>query len=392
MSDAQALFERGMAAMEADDFHEAVEALTRAIAADPRVAAGYRFRAKAYLGLGDRPKAVADYDAALRLKPNDPQVLAERAAELLKQRRHADAVADCDAALRLDPGRVDLFAVRGRAYAMLGESAAAFADLDAAIHADPDHAADYLTQRAKLHLECGHPQAALDDAAAALRLAPDLRAAFEVRALAYRDLGDPASAAADFAEAARGTVAVAPRVGRLLALHELRDWPTLVAAADELLDLSPGLASALELRGRAKLALGESAVDDFTQLIAKLPRRATGYALRAAAHEAAGDPAAAVRDYLEALTCEPTDAGTLNQLAWLLATNAGVKDAARAKDLATRACELTGWAEAAYLDTLAAACAELGDRAAAVAWMEKAVALDDREEYRGRLVGYREMH
>ena len=40
MTDAQALFERGHAALEAEDFPEAIECLSRAIAADPRVAAG----------------------------------------------------------------------------------------------------------------------------------------------------------------------------------------------------------------------------------------------------------------------------------------------------------------------------------------------------------------
>ena len=43
-SDAQALFERGHAALQAGDYHEAVEALTRAIALRPAVAAGYRYR------------------------------------------------------------------------------------------------------------------------------------------------------------------------------------------------------------------------------------------------------------------------------------------------------------------------------------------------------------
>lgn len=385
MSDAQALFDRGFAALAAGDFREAVEALTRAVAQEPRVAAGYRYRAKAYLGLGDRPRAIADYDAALRLKPNDPQVLAERAAELLKQRRYADAVVDCDAALRLDPGRVDLFAVRGRCHALLGESSAAFADYEAGLRADPERAAEYLTQRAKLHLECGDPHAALADADAALRLDEADPLAFEVRARANVALERYAEAADDFAKAAGD----AARVGRLLALEKLQDWPAVVAATDEL--LAAGVEQVREVRGRARLALGEpaAALADFDAVVRRHPRRAGGYFLRGTAHERAGDAAAAVRDYLQALDCDPADAGTLNQLAWLLATAAAVRNPARAKDLATRACELTHWADAGYLDTLAVASAALGDTAAAVVWLEKAIALDDRPEYRARLAAFR---
>lgn len=386
MTDAQALFERGHAALEAEDFPEAIECLSRAIAADPRVAAGYRLRAQAYRTIGDRPKAIADLDAAIRLKPNEAQLHAERAAELLKQRRYADVIADCDTALRLDPGRVDLFAVRGRAHALLGESAEAFADYERAIHADADRAAEHLAHRAKLHLECGDPHSALADADTAIRLDDGFLLAFEIRAQAYRELGDLASAADDFERAARDPAAIMPRLGRLSVLHDLGRWSAVLRAADELLTIS-NLAPVLELRGRAKLALGDTsgAVDDFTLLATRDARRPTAFVLRAAAHEAAGNTAAAVADCYEALKRDPADADTLNRLAWLLATKPDVKDATRAKELATRACELSGWSNADHIDTLATACAESGESQEAASWLEKAIAVEDRPEFHEKL-------
>ena len=115
-------FDRGYAALQADDFHEAVDCFTRAIELKPNVAAGYRYRAFALLGRKDRPAALKDFAEAIRLKPDDPQLRFERGLELYKQRSYDAAAADCDAAVRLDAGRADALGLRGRCFAALGES------------------------------------------------------------------------------------------------------------------------------------------------------------------------------------------------------------------------------------------------------------------------------
>lgn len=60
---------------------------------------------------------------------------------------------------------------------------------------------------------------------------------------------------------------------------------------------------------------------------------------------------------------------------------------------ATKACELSFWKEAHFLDILAAAHAEAGDFAEAVKWAEQAVSLafkHKRGQYESRLQLYRE--
>src|SRR5579871_4068132 len=97
--DAQDLFSRGQQAFNNGDFREAIECFSRSIRLRPDVAVPYRFRAYAYMELGDRIRALNDLDQALRLNPNDIQVYADRAAELYAQKAYDQALADCDMVL-----------------------------------------------------------------------------------------------------------------------------------------------------------------------------------------------------------------------------------------------------------------------------------------------------
>src|SRR5207302_589419 len=80
-------------------------------------------------------------------------------------------------------------------------------------------------------------------------------------------------------------------------------------------------------------------------------------------------------DHMEALKRDPRSAATFNQLGWVWATcpDPDIRNGERARECATRACELTEWTEPGFLDTLAAACAECGEFDDAVKWQEKAV-------------------
>jgi len=88
-------------------------------------------------------------------------------------------------------------------------------------------------------------------------------------------------------------------------------------------------------------------------------------------------------------------AGYLNEYAWYWATHpaAEVRNGPEAIENATKACELDNWQDPRYVDTLAAAYAEVGDFASAIEWQKKAIDLlteepRPRSDFEGRLKLY----
>jgi tetratricopeptide (TPR) repeat protein len=120
---------------------------------------------------------------------------------------------------------------------------------------------------------------------------------------------------------------------------------------------------------------------DFAEAIEQLgtleklaPHSAEDHLTRAEVRLALGQTQLAIQAYEHVLAINPDSVGTLNDLAWLLATHreAQFRNGQRAVELSERACQLAEWREPVLMGTLAAAYAEAGRFEEAIAMATKA--------------------
>ena len=102
----------------------------------------------------DYPKAIANYEEAIRLDPDNERLYYMRGNANLSQRQYADAIADYNRTIQLDPEFSEAYHWRGRAKHSLEEYADAIADYDEATQLDPEFSEAYHWRgRAKHSLE-----------------------------------------------------------------------------------------------------------------------------------------------------------------------------------------------------------------------------------------------
>ena len=124
----------------------------------------------------DNNRAIAEYDAALRLSPDNSQFYDSRGNAFYEQARYDQAIVDYTEAIRLNDGYSAAWDSRGNAYYFKGDNEQALRDYDAAIQRNPGKANAY-NNRGNVYVGTGQFDRALQDYDKALQLEPKFRVA-----------------------------------------------------------------------------------------------------------------------------------------------------------------------------------------------------------------------
>src|SRR5205085_536207 len=131
-TDAQGFFNRGLDRLKAGNWKEALADFDQAIRLRPDVSIGYRFRAYAHA-------AAADFTRAIQMDPEGAAgYLTWRGDLLLELEQGERAVADYTAALEKEPDNAAVYNARARAYWSLRRLDEAITDFTRALELDPD--------------------------------------------------------------------------------------------------------------------------------------------------------------------------------------------------------------------------------------------------------------
>jgi len=223
--------------------------------------------------------AIADFNKAVQLYPENPTIYNNRGVTLLGLGFTDEAIKDFDRAVLLAPGYLAALSNRASAHMRLGRTGDALRDLTVAIRIAGAGAGEtgLATARALVYLAEHRPYAALRDLDHALGADTRSAEAYRLRARARLALGANAEALED--------------LSRAIAFEAQN-------------------ADAFRMRGQAFLMSrnATAAIKDFTSVIELAPASAAGYLERGHAHILADAFREAEADLARALTLEPSSA------------------------------------------------------------------------------------
>jgi tetratricopeptide (TPR) repeat protein len=196
-------------------------------------------------GRGELERAIADFDRALTLRPDDPVALRHRGFARDARGEHERAIADYDRAIELKPNYAAAWGDRGLSWASQGQHERALRDLDRSIEIAPT--AHMLNSRCWENAMLGRFEAALPDCDHSLRLKVENPAAHASRGYVHLRRKDYAAAIEDFSAALKFKPKDSSSLyGRGLAKTALADKAGGAADIAAAVALRPGVANDAE--------------------------------------------------------------------------------------------------------------------------------------------------
>lgn len=298
-SAATAAIEQAVALIQQQQYQSAVEKLNEAIELDAESAEAYFQRAGILADAGRDADALADYDKALTLQPEETRFLNMKGLFLLTRQKYDDAEATFTEAIRIDPAFAKAYNNRGLVELARNNFEVAARDFQKGIDIDPKYVDAYNNFGFACY-QSGHDEQALSAFNQAIQLSPGYINAYNNRAMLFLRAEKYAEAAEDF------TKAIAIQDGNVqLYLSRRAAWRGLgredLAKADE---------------EKARWLQGLAQID---AQIRQTPDSARGYIQRASHLADGGHSKIALASFDKALELSPGDADALTKRAafWL---------------------------------------------------------------------------
>ena len=305
----------------------------------PQTAGTFIDRGIMFAMRGEYDKAIADFDEAIRLKPDMAAAYILRARALgasvsrvidveenfsgitsfevtgerlsVEQIQIYDrAIEDCTQAIRLEPDNVDGYLNRGGMYSAKGDFDRAIADFTRAIQLDPDNASGY-GSRGNVYDKKGDFDRAIADFNRRIQLEPDDKYGYLGRGSAYANKGDLDRAIADYTQAIRlDPDDVFGYLRRSFTYSMKGNYNRAIADINQAIRRNPDSATAFMMysnRGSSYVSMGKykQAIADLNKAISLNPNHAGAYVNRGSAYAGNGDYDRAIADYNQAINLRP---------------------------------------------------------------------------------------
>ncbi|MCM1292817.1 MAG: tetratricopeptide repeat protein [Bacteroides sp.] len=288
-------FYRAWAKMNLDDMQGAEEDATRAIERNPFITDAYELRGAARLNLGKYIDAIADYDQALSMLPDNKLLIFNKALaqEQLKDYEAADS--SLRQLISRYPTYEGAYTARAKMNLERGDSVSVLADASKAIELNPNATNAYLIRVAVLMTDPDRFADALSDMDKAIRLQPRQSGLYVNRAFIRYKLDDYVGAMADYDYAIDleplNTVAI---FNRSLLRMEVRDFDNAIIDLNRIIQLRPDDYRALYNRAMIRSEMGQykSALSDINALIDAFPDLSAAYLMRYEIKRLMGDRSA----------------------------------------------------------------------------------------------------
>ncbi|MDO5552257.1 MAG: tetratricopeptide repeat protein [Planctomycetia bacterium] len=333
----------------------------------------------------DSQKQLDFYQRALELAPENANVLALMADHWLTAKNYGKALECIDKAIETEPDNIQFKKTKAFVLAADGQKEAAEKLFDEVLIGSED---DIMLQieKGQFLLSLHEEAKAIEHFTKLIERYPQLPGLYYFRAIVYSQLKDYKKAHKDVNQCLRIDMefSEALQLKAVLFLQEEK-YKDAIRLFESMCRKKPGdVACVTQLAyAQAKSGDKDAAFDTLAKQLEKNPDDCEVLRCRGDIELMYGLWQETIATYDRLLELNPNDSGVLNNYAWLLATSPedSVRDGKRALEYATKAAELSWFAEAHILSTLAAAYAELGDFDLALEWATKAIEIATREQH-----------